>query len=105
VREVRAHVVQQQIAVGGELLVAERRDGARPGAECRHVTGGAPDLREQVAAVALVVATSQGAGRGEEAHEGVGLIERRLVDLRVGDARKARAAPGGNGSWVIPSAA
>ena len=54
------------------------------------MTGGAPDLREQVAAVALVVATSQGAGRGEEAHEGVGLIERRLVDLRVGDGIDAR---------------
>src|SRR5213596_3118211 len=57
VREVRAHVVQQQIAVGGELLVAERRDGARPGAERRHVTGGAPALFSQIGCAACHVPT------------------------------------------------
>src|SRR5437870_12848671 len=66
VGELRPHVVQEQVGVGGELLPVERMDGARARAQRRHVTGGATDLREQVATAPPLLAALGGPGRGGE---------------------------------------
>src|SRR6266480_483211 len=82
--QVGPHVVQQEVGVGGERLVPQGRHGAVPGAQRRDVTGRAPDLGEEVAAVPSVFAELQRRGRREEAHEVVGEVERVLADLRIG---------------------
>ena len=48
VRELRAHVVQQQVRVGGHLAVAQRGDRAITGAQRRHVAALAADARERL---------------------------------------------------------
>src|ERR1051325_7313842 len=45
VGQLRSHVVEQQVGVGGELAVGERCHGARPGAQRRGVAGGAAGSR------------------------------------------------------------
>src|SRR5438874_11995499 len=51
VRQVGPHIVQQEVGVGGKLLVAQGLDWAVPGAQGGDVAGRAPDLGEEVAAV------------------------------------------------------
>src|SRR5439155_6896003 len=78
------HVVQQEIGVGGERLVPQRRHGAIPGAQRRDVTGGAAYLGEEVAAAPPVLAELQRRRRREKPHEIVGEVERLLGDLGIG---------------------
>src|SRR5213596_145367 len=59
VRQVGPHIVQQEVRVGGKLLVAQGRDWAVPGAQGGDVAGRAPDLGEEVAAVPPVLADLQ----------------------------------------------
>src|SRR5439155_1256243 len=91
---------EQEVGVGGELLVPEGGHRALARAQRRHVAGGAPDLGEQLAAPAPLPAELRGGGKRQEAHEGVRAIGRVLVVLGVLDGPNA----GGNGSWPIPSA-
>src|SRR3989442_6447476 len=71
VREIRAHVVEQQVGVGGELLVPQGGDRAVPRAQGGHVAGGAPDFREQLAAALPVPSQLEGGGGRKQAHERV----------------------------------
>src|SRR5947199_582648 len=59
VRQVGRHIVQQEVRVGGKLLVAQGLDWAVPGAQGGEVAGRAPDLGEEVAAVPPVLAELQ----------------------------------------------
>src|SRR6058998_2519040 len=83
VRQVGPHVVQQEIRVGGKLLIAQGLDWAVPGAQGGEVAGRAPDLGEQVAAVPPVLAELPGRRRREEAYEVVGQVQRLLRDLGI----------------------
>src|SRR5216110_2990137 len=69
-----AHVVQEEVGVGGERPVSQRRHGAGPGAERRDVAGRAPYLGKEVAAAPPVLAELQRRRRREEADEVVGEV-------------------------------
>src|SRR3989442_3336709 len=88
--EVRSHVVQQQVGVGGDRLVTQRRDRTVAGRERGHVARRAADAPERRAAALALAAEPRGRRRGEEAHEVVGEIGLFLRDLRVGDGIDAR---------------
>ena len=47
VRQAGAHVVQEQVGVGADVLVGERRDVARAGAQLRQVARRAADALER----------------------------------------------------------
>src|SRR5437899_734645 len=68
------HVVQEEVGVGGERPVSQRRHGAGPGAERRDVAGRAPYLGKEVAAAPPVLAELQRRRRREEAREVVGEV-------------------------------
>src|SRR4029077_12122075 len=88
-----AHVVEQQVGIGGELAPVERLSGTGPGAERGEVAARTADLREEVTATTAVAAQLGGRWRREEAHEVVRHIELFLVDLGIG----SRIDPGRDG--------
>src|SRR5437016_9008504 len=69
VGQVGPHVVQQEVGVGGELPVAQRRDRAVPCAQGRDVAGGAPCLGKQLAPASTVFPGLERRRRREEAYE------------------------------------
>ena len=68
-------VVQQQIGEEGHGPPIEQRVGGRAGRQCRHVTGGTTDCREEAFTVTCVLVRMAARDRREEPHERLEVID------------------------------
>src|SRR5439155_10296756 len=93
IRQIRAHVVQEEVGVGEESLPVERTHGVLPRAKPREMAGSASDVSEKLLAPLGCFGPSQGRRRGQEPQEVVREIEGLLVDLGTGGG----IDPRGNG--------